>query len=116
MSWVWAHPRVCGEHGRLADATIRLVGSSPRLRGALVTPQEDGILIGLIPASAGSTAGWLMPRSGWWAHPRVCGEHGVGFDVAHAECGSSPRLRGAHLLTSTFGKGDGYVKLTVSRS
>ena len=30
--------------------------------------------------------------------------------------GSSPRLRGAHLLTSTFNKCDEYLGLTVSRS
>ena len=53
-----AHPRVCGEHVKDESEDTEEVGSSPRLRGALVTPQEDGILIGLIPASAGSTPEW----------------------------------------------------------
>ena len=90
-----AHPRVCGEHASRAHSVRARFGSSPRLRGARKgwRPLCGGLR--LIPASAGSTAGWLMPRSGWWAHPRVCGEHCALQGACLGELGSSPRLRGA---------------------
>ncbi len=70
-----AHPRVCGEHPGDPQTPEISDGSSPRLRGAHVTPTTLPVQRRLIPASAGSTRG----ASGWGhsrrAHPRVCGEH-----------------------------------------
>ena len=91
-------------------------GSSPRLRGAHRILLSRLVRYGLIPASAGSTT--LLPHSelAHGAHPRVCGEHPGDRRGSQQKLGSSPRLRGAHLLTSTFNKCDEYLGLTVSRS
>ena len=49
------HPRVCGEHwGKDIDLAIRN-GSSPRMRGAPVFQGDTYMLMGIIPAYAGST-------------------------------------------------------------
>ena len=49
------HPRVCGEHCVLNPACGNLVGSSPRMRGARMVPDECIDPDGIIPAYAGST-------------------------------------------------------------
>ena len=69
------HPRVCGEHLRLALMSSRLTGSSPRVRGTHGAADHPGAVAGIIPACAGNTA----PTPTWSRrprdHPRVCGEH-----------------------------------------
>ena len=49
----------------------------------------------IIPAYAGSTS--LRSSVCPWGpdHPRVCGEHAVGFGMPGENVGSSPRMRGA---------------------
>mgnify|MGYP006885945012 CR=1 FL=1 len=50
------HPRMCGEH-RICDGTTQIrAGSSPHVRGALRTGLELPVMVGIIPACAGSTA------------------------------------------------------------
>ena len=75
----WAHPHVCGEHSG---------GGLSR--------------IGLIPTYAGNTRlrGYRPP--GTWAHPHVCGEHSPPVMGLMPSWGSSPRMRGTHLLTWGF--------------
>ena len=50
------HPRVCGEHSRLAHSLPFLLGSSPRMRGAPLHKEERVRTLGIIPAYAGSTS------------------------------------------------------------
>ena len=91
------HPRVCGEHSTMPLMAVKMVGSSPRLRG---TPSSTRDLVKLrrfIPASAGNTAGAGVLASGNPVHPRVCGEHYEAADAAKPMIGSSPRLRGTRL-------------------
>ena len=89
------HPRVCGEQLRCVSTRSRPEGSSPRVRGAEVIHDAGGDRVGIIPACAGSS----QRRPAWgrapWDHPRVCGEQMPGRDLAAAEAGSSPRVRGA---------------------
>ena len=89
------HPRVCGEHYTLVFLIQRMMGSSPRMRGA---PASRALEIGLrriIPAYAGSTQeGSPSPRSKR-DHPRVCGEHHASRILGARGAGSSPRMRGA---------------------
>ena len=93
------HPRGCGEHSPLDLPDDSEIGSSPRMRGALACPifavQRDGI----IPADAGSTC--RLTRSCAWKrdHPRGCGEHDVVAPGKYPVGGSSPRMRGALILT-----------------
>ena len=72
------------------------MGSSPRMRGAQIGGHVQVPFGGIIPADAGST----LPRM-WVAHrdqdhPRGCGEHRSSRSSSMCQCGSSPRMRGAH--------------------
>ena len=49
------HPRVCGEHRQPMPQQVFGTGSSPRMRGARGSTYMTRILIGIIPAYAGST-------------------------------------------------------------
>ena len=69
-------------------------GSSPRMRGKLVSALGDAINFGLIPAHAGKTTyGRAKPSIGR-AHPRACGENRVTVMSDGSNEGSSPRMRG----------------------
>jgi len=68
------HPRGCGEHQRQSQQHMKLLGSSPRMRGTLLTgtsyPQQTTV------------------------HPRGCGEHVRLLEILLKGEGSSPRMRG----------------------
>ena len=91
----WDHPRMCGEHWSQCRVCAPVEGSSPHVRGALVSSFIKTIQCGIIPACAGSTLGmgnWCRFR---WDHPRMCGEHkSMAFCVGTLR-GSSPHVRGA---------------------
>ena len=88
------HPRVCGEHCADWLLIAIMAGSSPRMRGTLLSGHHSGRCFGIIPAYAGNTEVsmkcWTVPRD----HPRVCGEHFCVPDIAMLTLGSSPRMRG----------------------
>ncbi len=71
------------------------MGSSPRVRGARLCDYTLVILVGIIPACAGSTTLRLHPRDTRRDHPRVCGEHSAWASRSSPAWGSSPRVRGA---------------------
>ena len=52
---VWDHPRVCGEHPWVVCGKAFLLGSSPRMRGALYRRLHGSQHSRIIPAYAGST-------------------------------------------------------------
>ena len=94
----WDHPRVCGEHEWKWYYDKFPQGSSPRMRGTLhVVPiaQDRG---GIIPAYAGNTGTPGMQGRQDRDHPRVCGEHRHCLAHRSTARGSSPRMRGTHLL------------------
>ena len=92
---VWDHPRVCGEHTTKETMSNWELGSSPRMRGAPGGSLSSLILIGIIPAYAGSTRLRAMPAGARRDHPRVCGEHRCFLYPLVPRRGSSPRMRGA---------------------
>ena len=49
------HPRVCGEHNGVGTELCRVLGSSPRMRGAPDRVPRGLSVLGIIPAYAGST-------------------------------------------------------------
>ena len=51
----WDHPRVCREHNEIHHQVNSSLGSSPRMRGALLKVLLDMEDAGIIPAYAGST-------------------------------------------------------------
>ena len=69
------HPRIRGEHRRVARAGCRAVRSSPHTRGAPAARPTPRKPARIIPAYAGSTCR-RRPRSRrLWDHPRIRGEH-----------------------------------------
>ena len=69
------HPRGCGEHSGEPLHLSQVVGSSPRMRGALLHLMHGLGLIGIIPADAGSTQQTKPGLESQGDHPRGCGEH-----------------------------------------
>ncbi len=87
-----------GEH---IDANFQqrsATGSSPHARGAPYMRHRPGVLLGIIPACAGSTYGTCYSRCNCGDHPRMRGEHGHRDFCPRHRSGSSPHARGA--LTS----------------
>ena len=50
----WDYPRGCGDTRGEGAISARDVGLSPRVRGHLIVFQDTGLLIGTIPAGAGT--------------------------------------------------------------
>ena len=94
---VWDHPRVCGEHLAILFALLRLVGSSPRMRGTRTRKCAEENGAGIIPAYAGNTAAVCAVSMVLRDHPRVCGEHDPHATRRAVPTGSSPRMRGTRL-------------------
>ena len=69
------HPRVCGEHDSTMIGIVKVVGSSPRMRGTPHVQLDIELGGGIIPAYAGNTYKSLLFLPVPWDHPRVCGEH-----------------------------------------
>ena len=69
------HPRSCGEHAAPVDAVVLAQGSSPLVRGALISHPDDAPSAGIIPARAGSTWTRTIITYTDKDHPRSCGEH-----------------------------------------
>ena len=89
------HPRGCGEHDSLDFNRVYIVGSSPRMRGALARCWCFGLSRWIIPADAGSTSKMWCMGSARRDHPRGCGEHALKKSASASGLGSSPRMRGA---------------------
>ena len=98
------HPRIRGEH--ISDgSTARMSGgSSPHTRGAPAGVVGENDQAGIIPAYAGSTR--RRARRGLWRqdHPRIRGEHSVGWCPAAPPTGSSPHTRGARIRVEIVGE------------
>ena len=87
---------MCGEHTCCVTAKSWAMGSSPHVRGALVTMPGMRSGRGIIPACAGSTRILLHKDDPVWDHPRMCGEHITPKKWTNLVPGSSPHVRGAH--------------------
>ena len=68
------HPRVCGEQARREAYWPSVMGSSPRVRGAVRFAISLNLSLGIIPACAGSRPIVILECGQPWDHPRVCGE------------------------------------------
>ena len=103
------HPRMCGEHGRLATMPCRSPGSSPHVRGARAGRLCGVPRSGIIPACAGSTPSNTTPRATTRDHPRMCGEHADGNKTIQGAKGSSPHVRGALARRFASGSATGII-------
>ena len=104
-----AHPRVGGENRECERDRFDELGSSPRGRGKLSHQVKPPHRKGLIPAWAGKTAGTMMPRTSWRAHPRVGGENPLRDGIRLEGSGSSPRGRGKRRQGGTERAGAGLI-------
>ena len=86
---------MCGEHWSQCRVCAPVEGSSPHVRGALVSSFIKTIQCGIIPACAGSTSPWPSASARCGDHPRMCGEHSSGPALIADIPGSSPHVRGA---------------------
>ena len=110
------HPRERGEHGTALSPThfyegspprargahtlaraARGPGSPPRARGARLVPDRLYPVVGITPASAGSTFPHRSVRALARDHPRERGEHEAGLCRPAWLIGSPPRARGARM-------------------
>ena len=94
------HPRACGEHSHVTLQSLKLVGSSPRMRRTRRWPCWRRYWLRIIPAHAGNTPPNRSQSTSPRDHPRACGEHVGQVDDAACTGGSSPRMRGTHGLRS----------------
>ena len=88
------HPRVCGEHSDGGRGAHNSTGSSPRMRGTLISAVNPRLDHVIIPAYAGNTGYHPARHRQTRDHPRVCGEHLRARPEGCAGWGSSPRMRG----------------------
>ena len=68
------HPRVCGEKNLILQSTGNGRGSPPRVRGKVPNPRLAQFIRRITPACAGKRPLPAARVSGYWDHPRVCGE------------------------------------------
>ena len=95
------HPRVCGEQFSLSSFTGIFVGSSPRVRGTVFRRQIWRLVRRFIPACAGNSSQYYVPRGCSAVHPRVCGEQSAPRPSRRLPDGSSPRVRGTGISSQT---------------
>ena len=90
---------MCGEHEIAALMESGGTGSSPHVRGTLLTVWSSDVWYGIIPACAGNTLELDAFVRFHGDHPRMCGEHNFDLSEKWRESGSSPHVRGTHSLT-----------------
>ena len=114
--WRAAHPRVCGENPLPGGHMARQAGSSPRVRGKLMSPAQMSQIVRLIPACAGKTVSGVRPSIPRTAHPRVCGENLNLVMIDEAWAGSSPRVRGKRALDQAKQKNDRLIPACAGKT
>ena len=92
------HPRACGAHSGTTTNMPGNPGSSPRMRGSQVLILLPVLSVGIIPAHAGLTRWSSQTCRLERDHPRACGAHMNGTVSCRMTRGSSPRMRGSHVL------------------
>ena len=95
---LWDHPRACGAHVSTCSRVSHDMGSSPRMRGSLAIAARSASRSGIIPAHAGLTPSRFPSRILQRDHPRACGAHCFVSRPRSLRAGSSPRMRGSHIV------------------
>ena len=95
------HPRRCGEHRKGGKHQLLRIGSSPQVRGTLLSKCQIDVHIRFIPAGAGNTCCTQPPFMAKAVHPRRCGEHAFKCASFADSVGSSPQVRGTLCLYTT---------------
>ena len=96
------HPRVCGEQLSGKQVMRSATGSSPRVRGTVLSPITFPLEIRFIPACAVNRQYPAICSDTAPVHPRVCGEQSSLYCRQPFMTGSSPRVRGTDLTDNSF--------------
>ncbi len=103
------HPRGCGERVAIVFRIKFLAGSSPRVRGTLLTGRRQYLARRFIPAGAGNAFRLPFMMRRLPVHPRGCGERDTRDHTSKILSGSSPRVRGTPLTGKTPGNGSRFI-------
>ena len=88
------HPRLCGEYCKQHVGQLKMLGSSPLVRGIHLLNFRTKNLKRIIPACAGNTSKGKKQCYIQRDHPRLCGEYfNRAFQNVNVQ-GSSPLVRG----------------------
>ena len=107
---------MCGENKISFGVQALKLGSSPRVRGKLTLHSVKRRDDGLIPACAGKTVSNFDSACRVWAHPRVCGENELKTTRQRLSIGSSPRVRGKHLVPHPVDKPTGLIPACAGKT
>ena len=78
------HPRACGEQEASINTAVTGIGSSPRVRGAVLSGKSVTMTVRIIPARAGSSVVSWRVRISVRDHPRACGEQSASTTVGYS--------------------------------
>ena len=93
------HPRTCGEYSFNSTSRLVMLGSPPHMRGILEAPHMFDGGNRITPAHAGNTSPTARRFTGFWDHPRTCGEYSARRPhTAHLR-GSPPHMRGIRTIS-----------------
>ena len=95
------HPRACGANSVAYPRVHTIVGSSPRMRGKRSVPSLVSERCRIIPAHAGQTWSRMLQVAVRPDHPRACGANRRNVPNLDVATGSSPRMRGKRLATTS---------------
>ena len=102
-------PAYAGNTSHILRWRGAIMGSSPRMRGTRLKGSYHMPTFGIIPAYAGNTCPKLAASMLHRDHPRVCGEHTASTQVLRRSLGSSPRMRGTHVVEQDFKRVAGII-------
>ena len=88
------HPRTCGELESFKNLLENVDGSSPHMRGTLLSSLLEMASSWIIPAHAGNFVERLDQKTLTMDHPRTCGELLSSMRAKRSQTGSSPHMRG----------------------
>lgn len=75
ISWLWVHPRTCGEDRSYENTSLFKEGSPPHMRGIRCARVVEVPGRGFTPAHAGNTHSAGVHEGMTKVHPRTCGEY-----------------------------------------
>ena len=91
-------------------------GSSPRVRGTRAPPHAVERGPRFIPACAGNSGRCSRPTSRPAVHPRVCGELALQAPWPETTPGSSPRVRGTHVVGRRLAEAGRFIPACAGNS
>ena len=92
------HPHVCGERNGYRIYRFIPFGSSPRVWGTQLTPEQYRGYLRFIPTCVGNARQTAVYFQFDTVHPHVCGERGFWYRKCKEKGGSSPRVWGTPVI------------------